>query len=396
MVTAQAATIPQLLGHKDVAVEAVTGSGKTLAFVVPILEILQRNRPATRFDVAAIILSPTRELALQISQVVEQFAGAGGEGVTTDEPSDDDDEENVDGERPARPLSMILWTGGTDMTAAITKFRSTGGNIVTATPGRFEDMLKKLPELPGLLKKLEVLILDEADRLLDLGFEHSINHILGFLPKQRRTGLFSATQTKEVAALIRAGLRNPVKISVRVENKRNKGGIGDHDSIFRAIPASLQVHYMIVPADEKLGMLVEFIKRQNAKTTSKFIVYFLTCACVDYFGKVLKALLDDVPMLTLHGKVPAKARPRCSTGFPASRPGCCSAPMLRPAGSTSPTWSGWCSTTHRRTQRPSCTDVAAPPGTARMATRWCCSTRRRRPTPSSCPFGMSRSSRCPR
>lgn len=313
MTPVQAAAIPQLLSHKDVAVEAVTGSGKTLAFIVPIIEMLRRNRPASEFQVGAIILSPTRELALQISQVVKGFTEDGELGSS--ENAFDDSEQSQSKDR--KQLSTMLLTGGIDLTKSIAEFRSSGANIITATPGRLEDMFKKVHELAGLCKNLEVLILDEADRLLDLGFENSINVILSYLPKQRRTGLFSATQTKEVTSLIRAGLRNPVKISVRVEDKskKQKGVLSERDRVFSAIPSSLRVYYSVIDADKKLGKLVQFIREQAKNTQAKFIVYFLTCACVDYFSKVIKPLLQQVPLLTLHGKVPAKSRTKVFQKF---------------------------------------------------------------------------------
>lgn len=95
-------------------------------------------------------------------------------------------------------LSRLLLTGGTTHAGDISKYRTDGGNIIVATPGRAEAMFKSVPELAGYCKDLDVLVLDEADRLLDMGFEASINILLSYLPKQRRTGLFSATQTKEV------------------------------------------------------------------------------------------------------------------------------------------------------------------------------------------------------
>jgi ATP-dependent RNA helicase DDX55/SPB4 len=118
----------------------------------------------------------------------------------------------------------------------------------------------------------EVLILDEADCLLSMGFERALNAILQMLPKQRRTGLFSATQTTEVRKLIRAGLRNPV--SVVVTDKAQKG----------KTPASLDNCYAIVEPQLKLFGLVNFIRNEKDK---KILIFFSTCACVDYFSYVL-------------------------------------------------------------------------------------------------------------
>ena len=119
----------------------------------------------------------------------------------------------------------------------------------------------------------EVLILDEADRLLDLGFSTKINSILNFLPRLRRTGLFSATQTKELHQLIRAGLRNPAFVSIK-----------DNEQF--STPSNLNNFYSIVEPEKKLAFTINFIKTQG--TELKYIVFFSTCACVEYFGYIFK------------------------------------------------------------------------------------------------------------
>ena len=108
-----------------------------------------------------------------------------------------------------------------------------------------------------------------------MGFETTLNSILLKLPKQRRTGLFSATQTQEVQELVRAGLRNPMYVRVKVENKTT--------AAVQKIPASLRNHYLLADNDQKLSQLVHFLA---ARPAHKFIVYFLTCGCVDYFWTV--------------------------------------------------------------------------------------------------------------
>lgn len=119
---------------------------------------------------------------------------------------------------------MLLLTGGVHADQDVERLRTDGANIIVATPGRLEDLFTRSKSLAGFVKDLSLLVLDEADRLLDLGFETSVNNILRFLPKQRRTGLFSATQTKQLSALVRAGLRNPVKVCVKVEKKGGEAG----------------------------------------------------------------------------------------------------------------------------------------------------------------------------
>ena len=119
-------------------------------------------------------------------------------------------------------------------------FVANRGNIIVATPGRLEDLFRRKADgldLASCVKSLDVLVLDEADRLLDMGFESSLNAILAFLPKQRRTGLFSATQTQEVENLVRAGLRNPVRISVKEK------GVAATNT--QKTPTRLENYYMV-------------------------------------------------------------------------------------------------------------------------------------------------------
>lgn len=136
-----------------------------------------------------------------------------------------------------------------------------------------------------------MLVLDEADRLLDLGFQNSLDNILKLLPRQRRTGLFSATQTKEVENLVRAGLRNPVVVSVK-----EKFGQG------AATPATLTNFYCILTADQKLDALVGFIRNEGAD--KKFIVFTTNCACVEWYHRIFTKLLTNV--FCLYGKMGKK------------------------------------------------------------------------------------------
>ncbi|KAI0208698.1 ATP-dependent RNA helicase DDX55 [Lamellibrachia satsuma] len=125
-----------------------------------------------------------------------------------------------------------------------------------------------------------------------MGFQSSLNTILSYLPKQRRTGLFSATQTKEVEDLIRAGLRNPVRITVKEK-------IGNRESMLQRTPQMLENYYMICRSNEKFNLLVDFLRSQH---TQKHMVFFSTCAAVDYFSNALQGLLKNTPVLSIHGK----------------------------------------------------------------------------------------------
>ncbi|XP_023503058.2 ATP-dependent RNA helicase DDX55 isoform X1 [Equus caballus] len=275
MTPVQSATIPLFLKNKDVAAEAVTGSGKTLAFVIPILEILlRREEKLKKSQVGAIIITPTRELAIQIDEVLSHFT------------------------KPFPQFSQILWIGGRNPGEDVARFKEQGGNIIVATPGRLEDMFRRKAEglaLASCVRALDVLVLDEADRLLDMGFEASINTILEFLPKQRRTGLFSATQTQEVENLVRAGLRNPVRISVKEK--------GLAASSTQKTPSRLENYYMVCKADEKFNQLVHFLRNHKQE---KHLVFFSTCACVEYYGKALEALVKSVKIMCIHGKMKYK------------------------------------------------------------------------------------------
>ncbi|KAG1971297.1 ATP-dependent RNA helicase DDX55 [Pimephales promelas] len=275
MTPVQAACIPLFMNNKDVAAEAVTGSGKTLAFVIPALEILlKREEKLKKMQVGALVVTPTRELALQISEVMGRFL------------------------QGFPQFSQILLIGGSNPIEDVEKLKTQGANIIIATPGRLEDMFRRKADgldLATAVKSLDVLVLDEADRLLEMGFEASLNTILGYLPKQRRTGLFSATQTQELEKLVRAGLRNPVRITVKEK--------GVAASSVQKTPARLSNYYTICRAEEKFNTLVAFLRQHKHE---KQLVFFSTCACVEYFGKALEVLIKNVTIHCIHGKMKHK------------------------------------------------------------------------------------------
>ncbi|KAM9800876.1 ATP-dependent RNA helicase DDX55 [Neosynchiropus ocellatus] len=275
MTPVQSACIPLFVGNKDVAAEAVTGSGKTLAFVIPIIEVLlKREEKLKKLQVGALVITPTRELALQISEVFRTFLVK------------------------FPQFTQILMTGGSNPIEDVDRFKQQGGHVVIATPGRLEDMFRRKADgldLASAVKSLDVLVLDEADRLLDMGFEASLNTILGFLPKQRRTGLFSATQTQELEKLVRAGLRNPVRITVKEK--------GVAASATQRTPARLSNHYMICRSEDKFNNLVAFLRQHKSE---KHLVFFSTCACVEFYSRALEALVKKTSVLSLHGKMKHK------------------------------------------------------------------------------------------
>ncbi|KAG7199984.1 hypothetical protein KM043_014409 [Ampulex compressa] len=269
MTPVQAACIPLLLKGRDVAAEAVTGSGKTLAFLVPLLEMLQRRTEKwKKIEIGSIIISPTRELATQISEVLEKFL------------------------KRIPSLKQVLLVGGSTINEDAEKLKN-GANIIVATPGRLADILTncKAINLATHIKALELLVLDEADRLLDLGFSKTIDTILSYLPRLRRTGLFSATQTKELKQLIRAGLRNPALITVKEQANTST-------------PLNLKSSYTVVNAEHKLSIMINFIRATG--TNKKYMIFLSTCACVDYFSHIVRDMLPSTQILALHGKMKNK------------------------------------------------------------------------------------------
>jgi ATP-dependent RNA helicase RhlE len=175
----QAQAIPPALEGRDVIGTAATGTGKTAAFLLPIIE-----RLAGRTGPRALVLAPTRELAVQIADELERF----GKG---------------------RHVRGVVVIGGVGMGNQTHSLRD--HEVIVATPGRLVDHLQ---QGTARLDKVEVLVLDEADRMLDMGFKPQLDRILARVPKVRQTLLFSATMGDEVAAFARAHLKDPVKVEV--------------------------------------------------------------------------------------------------------------------------------------------------------------------------------------
>ena len=313
MTPVQAATIPLFSSYKDVCVQAVTGSGKTLAFLLPILQRLVMMAISTPLDarkVYALIITPTRELALQIHDEVQRI-------LTFMQAANTNNSSIMH-------ITASAIIGGHTGTA---QPASAATHILTATPGRLEHLLAT-SQLN--VSALEVLVLDEADRLLELGFEGSVDNIMKRLPKQRRTGLFSATQTTAVKQLSRAGLRNPVIVDVSVAYKADTATVkakrGEEvderkDSVasggllpVQATPQSLHNYYHVLSPALKLTFLIDFLL---AHRSEKVIVFFLTCACVDYFHLLLKQLpsSSSLSYVALHGHKTQKQRKAALAAF---------------------------------------------------------------------------------
>lgn len=276
----------------------MTGSGKTLAFLIPVVEkLLRLEEPLKKHHVGAIIVSPTRELATQIHSVLISLLGFHGPSAAACNPP----EEGAP-KQPASILKVIpqLLLGGTTTPAQdLSRFLKNSPNLLISTPGRLLELLSS-PHVHCPQSSFEVLVLDEADRLLDLGFKDDLQKILARLPKQRRTGLFSASVSEAVGEIVRVGLRNPVKIAVKVKSLSG----GDD----RRTPASLQMSYLLTPPRHKLPALLSLLS-QLTPTPQKSIVYLSTCAAVDYFQHAFGVLLpNQFALVPLHGKHPPNVR----------------------------------------------------------------------------------------
>lgn len=254
----QKKAIPIALKGHDLMGTARTGSGKTLAFLIPVIELLIKN-DITEYDgLAALIVSPTRELAVQIFEVLAKIG-------------------------KYNSFSAGLVTGGKDV--QYEKERISRMNILVGTPGRISQHLN---EAVGMeTSNLQVLVLDEADRCLDMGFKKQIDNIISHLPPTRQTLLFSATTTDSVRDLARLSLTNPKRVGTSSEQDVS------------AIPESLDQYYVRVPLEEKLDVLWSFIK---SHLKSKILVFFSSSKQVQYTYESFRTLQPGISLLKLYGR----------------------------------------------------------------------------------------------
>ena len=283
----QKTAIPQALAGRDVLAAAPTGSGKTLAFLVPMLETLWRNKWNTLDGLGALILSPTRELSMQIFQVLRLVARK-------------------------HTISAGLVIGGKDFDSEREKVGYM--NVLVATPGRLLHHMDHVAELD--CSNLKVLVLDEADRILDMGFAKTLDAILMNLPKERQTMLFSATQTKNIKSLARLSLSEPEYVAVHSrENPHNTEANGEDLNAqeneneamktgegIRIVgtPKGLTQSYAVVPAHDKLSVLWSFIKTH---LKSKMIIFFSSGKQVRFVFETFCKLRPGMSLLHIHGNM---------------------------------------------------------------------------------------------
>ncbi|KAI0356989.1 DEAD-domain-containing protein [Trametes cingulata] len=258
MTDIQAKSLPISLKGNDVLGAARTGSGKTLAFLIPVLEILYRRKWGPQDGLGALIISPTRELAVQIFDVLRSIGGY-------------------------HSFSAGLVIGGKNLKDE--RERLSRMNILVATPGR---LLQHMDQTIGFeCDNLQMLVLDEADRILDMGFHRTLTALLSHLPKSRQTLLFSATQTQSVADLARLSLKDPVRVGI--EETITEG----------ATPKTLEQHYVVCELDKKLDVLWSFIK---SHLQTKTLVFMSSCKQVRFVFETFCKMHPGIPLLHLHGK----------------------------------------------------------------------------------------------
>lgn len=267
----QAQAIPVALQGRDVLGIAQTGSGKTMSFVLPILELLRKALPSRNRHVGALVLVPTRELAIQVEEVVRLFSAA----------------------LPERIKSLAVY-GGVSINPQMIKMQ--GVEILVATPGRLLDLVSSNAVS---LSEVQMLVLDEADKMLNLGFRDEMADIFKLLPEKRQNLLFSATLSKEVLNLNEILLHDPVVVKVEAQEQ-------NLDNI-------TQLAYYVTP--ERKGPLLRYlIDQENMEQVLIFVSETMRADAV-----VVKLRQNGIKAAALHGKLSQGARTRALADFKEGR-----------------------------------------------------------------------------
>ncbi|XP_002032147.2 probable ATP-dependent RNA helicase pitchoune [Drosophila sechellia] len=268
MTEIQAKSLTPLLKGRDLVGAAQTGSGKTLAFLIPAVELINKLRFMPRNGTGVIIISPTRELSMQTFGVLKELMA-----------------------HHHHTYGLVM--GGSNRQVESEKLGK-GINILVATPGRLLDHLQNSPDF--LYKNLQCLIIDEVDRILEIGFEEELKQIINLLPKRRQTMLFSATQTARIEALSKLALKSePIYVGV-------------HDNQDTATVDGLEQGYIVCPSEKRLLVLFTFLKKNRKK---KVMVFFSSCMSVKYHHELFNYI--DLPVTSIHGK--QKQTKRTTTFF---------------------------------------------------------------------------------
>ena len=305
--------INEFLKNKDIIVKSVTGSGKTISYIIPILQRLinySKQNPNYTNEIYSLILLPSRELAEQVYSEFSKFIS------------------NL-----KYKITSQLFIGGKKYEDDINKFHCQIPNIIIATPGRFLDFIEKEKIS---LSNLEILILDEADKMLDMGFEMTVMNIISKLPKQRRTGLFSATVTSNVENIIKVGMRNPEFINIIINQNKTcnlfvseneikekitkKGNYYDIiefsvdnykiNNTSQEVPKGLGQYYRLIKNIKyKIPHLIQILYGlYHSDNNQKIMIFLSTHFAVDYFNILLPELfkkfsMTDFSCSKLHSKI---------------------------------------------------------------------------------------------
>lgn len=262
----QQKAIPSILERKDVLGTAQTGTGKTAAFAIPILQNLTERTLPKNNHIKALILTPTRELAIQIE---ESFNAYG---------------RNL-------PLKKLVIFGGVKQGSQEAALRK-GVDILVATPGRLLDFIAQ-----GIisLKNLEIFVLDEADRMLDMGFVHDVKRIIKLLPPRRQTLFFSATMPAEIQKLADSILNNPVKVEVTPVSSTAE---------------TIQQSVYFVQKEDKLGLLTHILKNHISESV---LVFSRTKHGADKIARTIHK--SGISAEAIHGNKSQNARQNALNNF---------------------------------------------------------------------------------
>ena len=262
----QEKAIPLILKRKDVLASAQTGTGKTAGFTLPLLQILSKQPNSNHRKIKALILTPTRELAAQIYDNVVEYS------------------------KYLEIRSTVIF-GGVNQKPQVSKIRN-GIDILIATPGRLLDLENQ--RLLSL-QNVEILVLDEADRMLDMGFQRDINKIMNLLPSKRQNLLFSATFSKEIKRLAKGILNEPALVETSPQNT--------------TVEAIVQYVYK-VDKNKKSNLIIQLIKEGNWR---QVLVFTRTKHGANNLCK--KMIKADISAAAIHGNKSQSARTKALAGF---------------------------------------------------------------------------------
>jgi len=255
----QAKSIPIALKGEDIIGSAKTGSGKSLAFLIPTVEYIL-NHPKNE-GIQALVITPTRELALQLYDLAKILMNDNG-------------------------TSCVLVIGGGNRKKEAEKLSSNEARIIICTPGRLIDHMVNTKKFD--YNNIKILIIDEADKILKIGFEEELTEIIKLIPKNRQTLLFSATITPKVEDLITLSVKNYENIRIKSSDPT---------------VSTLEQGYLKIDADKKFLFLFTFFKKNK---NSKILVFFATCKEVEFYSSLLNYV--DVPVLSITGEYKQQKR----------------------------------------------------------------------------------------